>query len=107
MIVNNMSSVRVNFLMAFEAKYGRKPVVTRQELVAFAESWQADEKGGAGLVLRYPSWLTNPKPNPFKVGKAAYRLPWGDLDAWNELMRGASTTNPESETNATNLEQIV
>jgi hypothetical protein len=113
MIVNGMTSVRVNFLLAFESKYGRKPVATRQELVAFAESWQPDEKGGAGLVLRYPSWLTNPNPNPYKVGKAAYRLPWDELDAWNDLMKGsvpatapaASTT--KSDEIANNLEEIV
>lgn len=94
MIVNNMTSVRVNFLISFERRYGRKPVVTRQELLAFQRDWTDGEVGGLGMVLRYPSWLTNPKPNPFKVGRAAFRLPWDDLDAWNTMMAGKSDTQP-------------
>lgn len=92
-----MTSIRVNFLLAFEARYGRKPVATRQDLLAFQREWTADQVGGCGMPLRYPSWLTNPKPNPFKVGRAAFRLPWDELDAWNELVRqtGAAPTDAE------------
>ena len=117
MIVNNITSVRVNFLSAFERKHGRKPVVTRQELLAFQQSWTDGEKGGAGLVLRYPSWLTNPKPNPFKGGRGAYRLPWDELDAWQALMAGGkpaaqpgqpepAAVEPESVTPDANLSEI-
>lgn len=91
MIVNQMTSIRVNFLIAFENRYGRKPVATRQDLIAFQREWKDGEVGGCGMPLRYPSWLTNPKPNPFKVGRAAFRLPWDELDAWNALVSSQST----------------
>lgn len=85
MIVNDMTSIRINWLGAFEQAHGRKPVVTRQELLAFHAT--APDKGTLGMTLKYPSWLTNPKPNKFKVGRAAYRLPWDELEAWNEASR--------------------
>lgn len=83
MIVNDMTSIRINWLQAFEKAMGRKIVVTRQELLAFHAT--AAATGPLGMPLKYPSWLTNPKPNKWKVGRAAYRLPWDELDAWNSL----------------------
>ena len=86
-----MTSIRINWLMAFERALGRKIVVTRQELLAFHGT--APHVGPLGMPLKYPSWLTNPKPNKWKVGRAAYRLPWDELDAWNAL--ASTTTTPQ------------
>jgi len=94
-IVNDMTSIRINWLKAFEAAYGRKVVVTRQELLAFHTS--APQVGGLGMSLKYPSWLTNPKPNKFKVGRAAYKLPWDELDAWEAMSKPAPAPAPAVE----------
>jgi len=90
-VVNDMTSIRINWLQAFEATHGRKVVVTRQELLAFHAS--APSKGPLGMPLNYPSWLTNPKPNKWKVGRAAYKLPWDELDRW--LALGTTSTPVE------------
>lgn len=95
---NSLTSVRVNFLRAFEAKHGRQAVVSRQELLAFRDSWTPGEKGGAGLVLRFPSWLTNPNPNPYKVGRGNFKLPWDDLDAYDAAVKAAAVTAPAATT---------
>jgi len=60
-IVQDMTSIRINWLKAFEQAHGRKVVVTRQELLAFHAN--APQTGGLGMPIKYPSWLTNPKPN--------------------------------------------
>lgn len=95
MIVQDMTSIRINWLKAFEQAHGRKVVVTRQELLAFHAN--APQTGGLGMTLNYPSWLTNPKPNKWKVGRAAYKLPWDELDAWEALSKPAPAPAPAVE----------
>ena len=85
-----MSNVRANWMLAFKAKYGELQVVTRPKLVEFFNSHGGDTtetRGPNGLILRFPSWLTNGKPNPYKVGDArgVYRLPWSELNSFLAL----------------------
>lgn len=85
----NVSGVRANFLISFEAAFGRgKTVVTRQELLDFQSTWGPGQKGGTGLVLRFPSWLTNPANNPYKISRGTFSVPWSILDEYNVLMSG-------------------
>lgn len=84
MIRNDMTSIRINWLQAYEAAHGRKVIVTRQELLAFHKA-TGNTNGPLGMPLNYPSWLTNPKPNKWKVGRATYKLPWNELEAWEAL----------------------
>lgn len=88
-----MTSIRINWLQAFEQAMGRKIVVTRQELLQFHLT--APATGPLGMPLNYPSWLTNPKPNKWKVGRAAYKLPWDELDAWNSLAAQQPQPQPQ------------
>lgn len=93
MIRNDMTSIRINWLRAYEAVHGRKVIVTRQELLQFHQS--ATATGPLGMPLNYPSWLTNPKPNKWKVGRATYKLPWDELEAWEALAQQPAST-PQS-----------
>lgn len=102
-----MSTVRANWMLAFRAKYGERQVVTRPQLLEFYESHGGDTtetRGPQGLVLRFPSWLTNGKPNPYKVGDArgVYRLPWNELNAFLAL----DPNTGEPKTSSDPVEQV-
>lgn len=82
MIKNSMTRIRVNFLLAFEgANLGRPATATRLQLQQFVDS-NAGKMGPLNLPINFPSWLTNPNPNEFKVGRGNYRLPWDELDRY-------------------------
>lgn len=97
---NSMTRIRINFLRAFEGSVQSRPAeVSRSQLQEFVDGWNtpSPRNGPLGMPLNFPSWLTNPTPNPYKVKRGVYRLPWSELDAYtaNENAK-ASATSGES-----------
>jgi hypothetical protein len=76
----NLNKRQINFLAAFEAKYGQPATVTRTDLLDFKNSLTPNQTGPLGFVLRWPAWLTN--SGTFTVSRAVYSLPWGKYNAW-------------------------
>lgn len=91
-----MTRIRINFLLAFEGKNGRMPEVTRLQLNEFVAEWESNgnPKGPLNLPIKFPSWLTNPKPNPYKTTRGRYSLPWSDVDKYQATK--ATTNAPET-----------
>ncbi len=76
-----LNTRQINFLQSLETAVGRPETITRKELLVVVSQWSATPnlKGGQGLRLRWPAWLTN--SGCFTTERGAYRLPWSEMDA--------------------------
>jgi hypothetical protein len=86
-----MTNVRANWLLAYEASVGSRPSqITRKEITDFMEA-NKGKKGPLGLTLRAPSWLTNDPNSKYNVSRGVYRMPWDELETYQEIVKNNST----------------
>lgn len=84
---SEMSAIRANFMLAFEAAHGRLPEVSRKQLVNFDHSLAMSAAGPMAKTLRWPAWLTGEeryriKDDSGNVRRGVFRMPWAELDAY-------------------------
>ncbi len=87
-----MTNVRANWLLAYESSVNSRPAkITRKEITDFMDA-NKGKKGPLGLTLRAPSWLTNDPDGKYNDSRGVYRMPWDELEAYQQIVKNNSGT---------------